>query len=72
MDPNITNTIQKWVKALDNKNTTEAEIPQINEKDFILNFLQKKRKNAETSADKEAEDLPKSVKDKLSDQGLSP
>lgn len=58
---------------MNKKNTKESESVQINEKDFILNFLQKKKDAAGLTVEPGSRDiLPKSVNDNLADQGLSP
>lgn len=72
IDPDTNNTIQKWIRTLDKKNNTkQSEQIEINEKDFILNFLQKKR-SVEGIEGYESDLLPKSPNELLIAQGLSP
>lgn len=43
-DPNAMNTVQKWISALDqDKENDFHKEPKLNEHDFVLNFIQKKR-----------------------------
>lgn len=44
VEPKVQTTIEQWMDALNRPNNANSEGPSINEKDFIMNFIQKKKK----------------------------
>lgn len=64
--PNPHSIIQKWIKALDRTSDVKSTPPSLEEKDFILNFLQKRSRKL-----RRGDDAAPTTNDLLNQQGLA-